>query len=242
MNFLHLSDLHTHGAREKNTAVDDALQFTSAQYPNHIRLLTGDLTDDGTEAQYERLRENLSCRDIICPGNHDFGVLGNLYSPDAALRFAYLCESLEQPGCFAGDCLPAVTYFDDVRVIALDSNLETLNPLDFSCGEIGETQLAALPRLLDTEDFVVLMCHHHPFIHYDPTMVLQDADALRDIIEGKVDLLLFGHKHVTNHWRDVWDIPDILAADALYEANFAREIIVEDGHATINIVPVREGV
>jgi 3',5'-cyclic AMP phosphodiesterase CpdA len=240
MKFLHLSDLHEHGSTEDNITVDEALGFCATTYPDHIKLITGDLSDDGSVDQYNRLRESLNGQCVICPGNHDYGAAGHFYSQERADRFDSLCCDLKQHGTFAGDCLPVVTTFPGIRIIALDSNLETISPWDFACGEIGETQLAVLPSLLDTKDFTIVMLHHHPFIHSDPFMALWDAEELARVIYGKAGLVIFGHRHITGHWTDIWGIPNILAADALYASDFAREIVIEDGVATINIVPIRD--
>ena len=37
-------------------------------------------------------------------------------------------------------------------LIALDTNLETDQPFDFSCGEVGEVQLSSLESLLNSPD------------------------------------------------------------------------------------------
>ena len=244
MKFLHLSDPHIHGDSENNDGVNQAMKNIKENFPDHIRLWTGDLTDDGSENQYKMIREILAVgEDIICPGNHDFGAAGNFYSRERAERFDLLCRDLKQPGTFAGECLPVVTMFHeergDIMVICLDSNLETESPFDFACGEVGEKQLRALPSLLNTPAFKIVMLHHHPFMHSDPFMELKDAEQLARVIYGKADLLLFGHKHVMDHWEGRWGIPYILAADALYNADFAREIDIDVGNRHVVIQDVK---
>ena len=87
-----------------------------------------------------------------------------------------------------------------IMPIALDTNLEMDHPFDFACGEVGEVQLSFLESFLDAPDSKEmqkgLFFHHHPFVRNDPFMDLKDARQLMRAIYHKIDVVLFGHKHV----------------------------------------------
>lgn len=244
MKFIHISDLHFHRDPNDNTEAMTTLQNIKTRYPQHNLIVTGDITDDGHEEQYNQA---LSALDpfqnqiFICPGNHDFGAAGNFYSQERAERFdEMLAKPLKQGGTFTGDQTPVVNMLTEgtlkVMLIALDTNLETEHPFDFACGEVGERQLGFLKTVLRdpfAKDFKkILFFHHHPFIHHDPTMELMDKRQLMRTIYNWVDVVLFGHKHVMGRWPESDGMPKIgaitciLASDNSPGKNFAREIDV----------------
>ncbi len=182
MKFIHLSDLHLHTHDEDNVGAIATLDYVKATYPDHKLIITGDITDDGIEEQYKvaiKALEPCNGRVYICPGNHDFGAAGNFYSRERAERFdRMLSVPLKQGGTFTGDPTPVVNIVRDgsteVMLIALDTNLETDNPFDFACGEVGSAQLAALNTILNSPSSTaikkILFFHHHPFMHGNPFM------------------------------------------------------------------------
>lgn len=239
MKILHLSDLHIHGNRSDNKEVDDLFKSIqrNGKLKNHKLVITGDITDDGSIEQFkeaDRIFEPFAGRIYFCPGNHDYGAAGNLYSKERAIRFdQMLTLKYNQGGTFTGDSTPVVNMFHESKVafIALDSNLETTSPFDFACGEIGEFQLLALANDLSTipSDYVkVLFFHHHPFMVNDPFMELKDANSLARIVYSKVDLILFGHKHVRGKWEKRWGTQLILASDNSSDKNYVSEISIEN--------------
>lgn len=250
MKFIHLSDLHIHTNSNDNVDVAATLNFISNNYPDHALIVTGDITDDGAEDQYVNaynLLKPFQGKIFICPGNHDFGALGNLYSHERALRFdQYLAKQLAQGGTFKGDSTPVVNVVREqdieIMLIALDSNLETHQPFDFACGEIGEYQLKALGNILTSVQnnsvIKVLFFHHHPFMVNDPFMELQDAKELAKVIYGKVDIVLFGHKHDIGQWNNRWGAKHILASDNSPGKNFAKEIDITGTGILIKNLPI----
>lgn len=249
MRFIHLSDLHFHRHPQDNTAIMTTLDVVKERYPTHYVILTGDIVDDGHEEQYKRAAEALAPftgRIFISPGNHDFGAAGTFYSRERAARFdKFLSEPLQQGGTFTGDATPVVNIVQDnadrVMLIALDTNLETEHPFDFSCGEVGEKQLAALDTILSSSapDLLkLLFFHHHPFMHNDPFMELKDARPLMRVIYGRVHLLLFGHKHVSRQWERRNGMQYILAADNAPGKAYAREVSIEHGRMQVNDIPI----
>lgn len=247
MKFIHLSDLHIHSSDSDNKELAAALKFITNAYPNHVLIITGDITDDGAPRQYEnafKLLKPFKGQVYICPGNHDFGAVGNLYSEERAKRFDLsLAIPLEQGGTFKGDTTPVVNIIKDgdstVMLIALDSNLETEHPFDFACGEIGQSQLRALDTILATaphNTIKVLFFHHHPFMVNDPFMQLKDAEALARTIYRRTDVVLFGHKHEMNQWENRWGTRFILASDNSSDKNFAKELAIDNG--AISVAPI----
>ena len=151
-----------------------------------------------------------------------------------------LSAPLRQHGFFAGDNIPVINVFDGVRLIALDTNLETDNPFDFACGEVGERQLDELDKILDRADgqIKILFFHHHPFIYNNPFMELKDAAKLARVIYDRVDVVLFGHKHEMMSWKNRWNIKHILASDNSPGKSNAGEIIVENGKIEMKYVEI----
>lgn len=239
---LHISDLHIRSAEEKNAPVVERLTFIGENYPNHIIIITGDIVDSGTRGQYERAYQLLFpfCgRILICPGNHSEGLKGNFYSKECARMFdEFLSLPLNQNGSYYGYNKPIVSDIGNVRFIGLDSNIESNSILRFAQGIIGKKQLTLLAPLLETDKKKVLYFHHHPFLYSDLTMRLKDSKGLEKVITGKVDVLLFGHKHAPGRWENRWNIPHILAADSLYSSDTAAEITI-DKTITVTSVPTR---
>lgn len=252
LKFIHLSDLHFRSKPEDNTAILATLNYIRATYPRHALIVTGDIVDDGHKSQYEQAYAALAPftgRIFICPGNHDFGQKGNFYSPERAKRFdTYLSIPLRQGGTFAGENLPVLHLLKDgsqrVLLIALDTNIETLSPLDFACGQVGPKQLTALDHLLSdpslADMIVMVFFHHHPFVYDDPFVKLLDARELMRVLYGRVHVVLFGHRHTSRMWRDTLGISYILACDSSPGQAFAREITIRQTIITVNYLNIED--
>ncbi len=238
MQFIHLSDLHFRSNAEHNKGALTALEVIQERYPHHYLIITGDIVDDGHEAQYRAALAALrpfNGRVFVCPGNHDYGIKGNLYSRERAERFdTWLSGPLKQDGIFAGANLPVFHLLKEhdqsILLIALDTNLETTSPFDFACGQVGQKQLESLNRLLSdptiADMVVIVFFHHHPFLHTDRFRKLLDARELARILYGRVHLVLFGHHHDSRMWPNILGIPYILAADNSPGKSTAREITI----------------
>jgi 3',5'-cyclic AMP phosphodiesterase CpdA len=239
MKFIHISDLHYHKNKKDNKAADKVLKALKANYPKHNLIVTGDITDDGHNEQYENAYKALNPfkgKVFIVPGNHDFGAAGNLFSKERALRFdSMLSQRLDQGGTFTGDNTPIVHVLEEgntrVMLIGLDTNLETLHPFDFACGVVGEEQLSGLDAILSNTESAsmikILFFHHHPFMHGNPFMQLSDAEQLMRTIYNRIDVLLFGHKHTSEKWENYGSIKYVLASDNSPGKDWAREITVK---------------
>jgi 3',5'-cyclic-AMP phosphodiesterase len=250
MKFLHLSDLHIHTHESSNKEVIVMLEFVAKRYPDHRLLVTGDITDDGTQAQYENafaLLQPFKERVFLVPGNHDYGAVGNFYSHERALRFdRLLAQPLNQGGTFKGDTTPVVNVLQDggaeIMVIALDSNLETEHPFDFACGQIGDTQLRELKTILSGQAAArmvkILLLHHHPFMLNDPFMELKDAKALASAVYGRVDLILFGHKHEMSQREKTWGTRYVLSSDNSPGKRYAKEVNIDKNGISVKPVAI----
>ena len=238
MKFIHLSDLHFRSHRQNNLIILEMLDTIQEHYPDHKIIITGDIVDDGHEAQY---REALAAlrpfggRIFICPGNHDYGIKGNIYSRERAEGFdKWLSIPLKQGGTFAGDNKPVLHLLEErnghILLVALDTNIESMSLFDFACGRVGSRQLTALDHLLSDPDIahmvVIVFFHHHPFLHTDRFKKLLDARELARILYGRVHLVLFGHHHVSKMWSNTLAIPYILASDNSPGKTTAREITI----------------
>lgn len=190
-----LSDIHVrpHGVLYQD-AVDSNVMFSAAvDSLNRIRpepdlvVISGDLTDEGTEGEYRKLREllvELRRPFVVLPGNHDDR--GNLRAafPD----HAWLPD--EGALSFALDV-------GELRVVALDTSVPGLHH-----GELDAETLA----WLDTElaehrnRTVVIVMHHPPFmtgIPYLDIYGLRNAEAFAAVLarHSNVDRILAGHVH-----------------------------------------------
>ena len=250
MKILHLSDLHFHTNTKDNKKILKTLDKVKEKYPNHFIVVTGDIVDDGHEKQFKNAYnalKDLKGRIFIVPGNHDFGAAGNFYSRERAARFdEMLAKPLDQGGTFSFDNRPVVNVVtegnDRVVFIGLDSNLETESPFDFACGEIGKLQRNALAELLSDSSTTnmkkILFFHHHPFIRNDPFMEMKDSAKLARTIYGRVDAVLFGHKHEMALFEKTWGIPFISASDNSPGKDKGGELTIEEGKVSFQYVQI----
>ncbi|MFQ5937145.1 MAG: phosphodiesterase [Acidiferrobacterales bacterium] len=159
-----------------------------------VVLITGDLTNDGTPAQYRLVKEALSELFIpyyVIPGNHDDRQ--GLY--DAFAEYGYLPPDAE--------FLQYVIDDHAVRLLALD----TLIPGEEG-GELCQTRLAWLhDRLAEAPRAPTLIFMHHPPVAtglavFD-AMALRGADGLAAIIarHAQIEAIICGHVHRPLHLR-----------------------------------------
>ncbi|SFG05166.1 Calcineurin-like phosphoesterase [Streptomyces mirabilis] len=122
-------------------------------------LVTGDIADHGTEAEYEEAARLFGPRDgeppfpvLTCPGNHDIR---------AACRKALLGQPVSEGP------VNSVHVFDDAAVLMCDSSIPGQDE-----GELGEETYAWIETTLDELDGAVpaLLAFHHPPVapHHPP--------------------------------------------------------------------------
>jgi predicted MPP superfamily phosphohydrolase len=199
---IHLSDLHVghEECGDKFRALIDNITFLKQPANNYIIVISGDIVDNANHTEYvqesvdaiEQLKER-GYMVLAIPGNHDYGtgVLGNRKFVGLFKKKYYKSREISYP---------KLDITDEIAFIGLDSTAEELHWLDriFSEGELGSEQLKRLMKMLNEPEVAsrkkVVYLHHHPF-DFKPGMQLKDSNDLKDIIENKIDMLLFGHYH-----------------------------------------------
>ncbi|MBI5533956.1 MAG: metallophosphoesterase [Deltaproteobacteria bacterium] len=251
IKLVHISDLHFHQDRKDNTAIHNMLLGVMNEYflsgTNYL-LVTGDIVDDGDRTQYALAFEALNPfgrRVLVCPGNHDYGPFGVMYSESSAHYFDTMLAGplgYRHPYCSK---VPMVRILQDgqgskLMTIGVNAVLETSSPFDFSCGEIGESQLEQLSTVLSSPEYAtvpkLVYLHFHPFMRDNFTMKLRDSEAFMTLLDGRVQVLCFGHEHVRELWKDKagTGIQWILASGKSPEADHVFEIAVEGSQVTVN--------
>jgi len=185
-----ISDLHVDGserAAERVARVMDALR--SLAEPPAALLVTGDIADSGTEAQYAEVLQLTEAPFPVyfCPGNHD---------DRAAFRRVLLGEQAE-PDQPQGPVNQA-HRLGDLTVLMCDSTLPGKNE-----GLLDPGTLAWIEEELETvgpEQSALLAFHHPPVSVYMPmldTMLLQNPDELADVLTRHPEVVgvVNGHAH-----------------------------------------------
>jgi predicted phosphodiesterase len=223
VKILHVSDLHYRESPENWSLLKEAGRQFETLRPDYI-LITGDLTNDGLDEQFERVKRFVAsldfCQVLIIPGNRD---AARTIVPSATersdLEYFLLThpepvslldemDSLEnvnrgRQGKFF-DHFDATEFFyraNGVAAVGLNSTPEItprqmeMAAQHFSKGQPGELRI---------------FCAHHSFLPV-PTKKLKPgdtvpraADILQTLIELNVDLLCSGHIHRSH----VWDLSD----------------------------------
>ncbi|NJC24464.1 3',5'-cyclic AMP phosphodiesterase CpdA [Arthrobacter pigmenti] len=188
LRILHLSDTHLsgngslhHGIVDTMAALERTLNYAVDIPDIDVFVLSGDLSDDGTEESYRRLRQKVepwaaarSIEVIYAMGNHDL--------PDV---FASVLGKGERAVDLAG-----------YRIITLDSSVA-----GHDHGSLSVEQLEQLVHLL-AEPAVhgtIIVLHHPPTAAVTPLLRLiglENPNALSDALHGTdVRLVLSGHYH-----------------------------------------------
>lgn len=246
---IHLSDLHIHrsGTNPDNLNANVLVNYLCDQFRDVPKsrtyvVLTGDNVDDGTAAQYSRLRADvlspLSDRFtlLIAPGNHDYAFAGFLFDEKAPKRFRECIRPFVTDTKF-----PCVTANREEKLLFI--GLDSAGPFGqqfFAEGVIAKGQRERLARHLadlQYEDyFKVVYLHHHPFLR-SVGMALRESEKLLRVLSGNVDLVLFGHKHRSEAFFGRYRIPLMLASAKVTEpkgnALIFRVVCIERGHQTL---------
>lgn len=209
MRFVHLTDLHVIAAeRGALYGIDPVARLQAAISDINLRhgpgsaaqaafvLITGDLVHDGTESDYQTLREAL--RMLALPlwmtlGNHDdrprfrSTFPGHPVDPSGYVQFALSAGSS--------------------RVLVLDTHVP-------GCphGELSPPQLAWLSERLAEDQAPVLLALHHPPVAIGLGLLdrirLRQEDELWQVLaphRTRIRHLLFGHTHrlMAGSWRGI---------------------------------------
>lgn len=223
--FVHISDTHLPGERsplygsgadaDANLAEMLDRLVSSGLRPDAL-LFTGDLTDRGDAAAYQRLREMvapaaeaLGCEVVWAAGNHD---------DRRAMR-----SELGLAG--AGDePIVEVRWFGGMRVIVVDSTVPGAH-----WGEVPSSQLDRLEGELSTAapQGTLLLIHHPPLptvLDLAVTVELRDQDALAAVLRGSdVRGILSGHVHHPS-FGTFAGIPVAVASSSAYGQDLAQPV------------------
>ena len=195
MIIAQISDPHIRAQRAPMGPVDTAACLEAAVVALNrlvpapeLVLLTGDLGNDGTDAEYDIAREILAPLQaplLVIPGNHD---------RREPLARAFGHGLLEDGNPF----FQYRVVRPNLVILALDTLLEG-RPEGGLCGE----RLAWLERALTEHagDRVVLVMHHPPvrtgILKMDAMRLIEGADRLESLVRrhGGVERILCGHVH-----------------------------------------------
>ncbi|MCX7522941.1 metallophosphoesterase [Microbacterium sp. STN6] len=188
LRILHLSDTHLfgddtlhYGMVDTAAALGRVLARASEIEGVDVVVLSGDLSDDGSAASYEKLRELVEpwaaahgASVVYAMGNHD-------------LRAGFEAVLGDRVG---------VTTVRGVRVVRLDSSVPA-----YGYGEIEASQLEWLRRELATpaQRGTVVVVHHPPTAASSPLLRALELQRPEELLAacsaGDVRLVLSGHYH-----------------------------------------------
>jgi 3',5'-cyclic AMP phosphodiesterase CpdA len=203
---------------ERRARVRNALLAYKASGAEHL-VVTGDLTEDGTDAQFEVLAEVLADSDVdpnevtLAPGNHD-GYC------DAAAFDRALGGPLR---AFAPTSRPgAITVLDDVVIVPVSTVIK--QPISRSAGLIAHENLHwvdCLATRMHGKGRALAMAQHHPPFGHAMAAVnwidgLQNHDSAVGLLQRHPELhVLHGHRHRSSDHALVADgTPRVFGATA----------------------------
>ncbi len=228
MKLIQMTDIHltapgqTIGGRDPNANFDMALTHALSQHPDaEAIVITGDLSDWGDRADYERLRARIATLPVpvhLAIGNHD----------DRATFLQVFPERADADGHVQS----RFPLSHGAGVI-----IDTWGPASHAGFFCAKRQAWLDATLAATEGPVFLFMHHHPVpTHVAPIdqMMLTDAAAFAAVVAAhrqRIAHVFFGHCHLplcgslhgvpvssprgTNHagWADFTETRMLLASD-----------------------------
>ena len=253
LKIIHLSDLHIGQSDniEKCNQIADWILENRKIHQSELVIISGDLVDDGQSWQFEQAREFIdrliqgSFTVLVAPGNHDYGPDGFRESSTSQRDFCELISGVKE--------YPAVFIIEGQAIVILDSMAEEIRNMEIwgAQGYLGEEQLQKLDQILDdlaenpAVENIVLTMHHHPF-DYLFYHGLRDHADLKGVIarriEGppRVNVLLFGHKHIENRFNDPEDDKeDLFGIDLIYASGQTVER-KSDGKMVLPVIDLKD--
>lgn len=257
---LHLSDLHIQGKKRPDEQVVRLFQKVMDRWSTGIKplvIITGDIVDNGTEKEFKAARDLLApLREkgfplYLVPGNHDYGWHGSIaQSKKFKLfkKYLYAGQNISYP--------MTPPQLEDMALIGLNSMAAELDLRKgglLANGELGKDQINFTIELIDQikaqspNKKIVLFLHHHPFIFPKKSWIekvieyaghhLKDGNTFMKRINGKVDMLLFGHDHLHINFSkgskdslaEKYNIPVILSCGSIVVNNSLPGWVIENG-------------
>ncbi len=223
MRILHITDLHYRESPETWTLLKEAGRQFEVLRPDYI-LITGDLTNDGLDEQFERVKRFIAtldfCEVLIIPGNRD-AARTIIPAPAERSDLEYFLLTHPNPVTMLDemDALENVNhgrqgkFFDHFDATEFFYRANGIAAVGLnSTPEITPRQMELAAQHFDKGQpgELRIFCAHHSFLPV-PTKKLKPgdtvpraADILQTLIELNVDLLCCGHIHRTH----VWDLSD----------------------------------
>ena len=162
--------------------LDAVIDLAAQQHPDpDLILLTGDLSQDGTPAAYQLLRQrfgNLPTPVGVIPGNHD--------------RLERMLQVFDSPNIQTGGVIETGGW----RILLLDSTVP-----DQVCGAFARADLDELTHLLSNDLRPTLICLHHQPVEIGTIWLdsigLKHPQPFLELLEQhpQVHGLLWGHIH-----------------------------------------------
>ena len=253
MKIIHLSDLHIGKSDnlEKSNVVTDWILDNKDTHQSSVVIISGDLVDDGQTWQMELARDMIGrlrkdgYKVLAAPGNHDYGPDGYRESFESQENFNLLISGVKD--------FPAIFYIEGQAIILLDSMAEEMRKMEIwgAQGYLGAKQLAELDKLLDdlaknpAVENIVLVMHHHPF-DYLFYHGLRDHADLKAVISRRrkgpprVNVLLFGHKHLEHRFNDPDDNKEeLFGIDLIYASGQTVER-KSDGKMVLPVIDLKD--
>jgi Icc protein len=187
LTICQISDIHCGNARFIPELLDRTIIEINRARPMAV-VIVGDLTDAGYREEFEQAAEyigRIQCDHImVVPGNHDARNVGYIH-------FEQLFGERQ-----------SVIDLDDVILVGVDSSEPDLND-----GQVGREHYDFIFSAFSEarEKLKIFVVHHHlislPGTGRERNIVYDAGDILERLIQGGVDLVLTGHKHVPYSWR-----------------------------------------
>src|SRR5712692_686751 len=219
VKILHVSDLHYRESTETWALLKEAARQFGVLRPDYI-LITGDLTNDGLDEQFEPVKRFVSsldfCEVLLIPGNRD---AARTIVPTATERsdLEYFLLTHPEPASYLDemDDLENVNlgrqgkFFDHFEATEFFYRANSIAAVGLnSTPEITPRQMEMAAQHFDKGQpgELRIFCAHHSFLPV-PTKKLKPgdtvpraADILQTLIELNVDLLCCGHIHRSHVW------------------------------------------
>ena len=189
MRFVVISDTHIGGR------FDEMVFYEGVKIVNSLKcdylIHCGDLTNDGTLAQYEVAKlylETITKKPfLIVPGNHDTENVGDL-----------LWEEMIGPRYFVHE-----DKKNQVKILGLDST----EP-DSNTGRMGPKAIKRIyEEFGDLPEYwlKVLVFHHQtlpiPYTGRERSAINDAGDAVKAILECNIHIVINGHRHISNVYK-----------------------------------------
>lgn len=228
---FHLSDFHVRRKYDTrcNQNVSRLVDHLLTRYGHLSRkstyaVITGDMVNSITRTHYKNLkalaldplRERFQV--LAVPGNHDYGKVGHFFDIRGPNRFCEFVDNRVHPTVDPPpENVPAGE--SPVRFIGMDT-ADRDDRVFSANGIVDEAQLERLADILARfeREFVVVYCHHHPF-NRNPFTAFRRYRQFLKTVAGKVNVVLFGHKHTNAALFNRAEVPLMLAAGRSTKSN-----------------------